>query len=118
MNQHAQEDSFPTAKSRGYRDSLDLGLAILAQKAAVGVTFPVAPPKRANTHYVQFHTSGFAEFCSFEAAREFYRDHINDFHPPRVLGAFYDEERDGLTEDESLAVQEVEQLRKPGRRSR
>ena len=105
------ESLFPTARARGYVDVIDLANAICAQKRAVGVTFPVAPPANLVTHYVQFGTSGFAEFGSFDAALGFYREHVNDRHPPRVLGAFYDEERDGLTEDETLAVQVVEQER-------
>jgi hypothetical protein len=114
MNARIHEDSFPTVPSRPARDVVDqvnaLCMAERQARAKRAQRIAAEPRYLVETGYQLRCTTHFVEFAK---ALEFLIDHIDDDQEPRLLGAGYDDESTGLTEDERDDVLEAREMRAP-----
>jgi len=97
------EDSFPT---RQFRDVVDMAnslcMEIRAKKLREEYAKRLRQTMRAIPYQVHFGVCHCQtqHFTTFGAALEFLSDHVDDEFMPALVGASFDGERSGLTEDE------------------
>jgi len=115
-------ESFPTAEARGYTDVVDLAnslcMEIRAKKLREEYAKSLRRTMRGLPYQVQFGVCHCQtqHFTSFAAALEFLADHVDDEFMPALVGACFDGERSGLTEDERELAWAVLDTRKASNR--
>jgi hypothetical protein len=113
------EDSPPLARPRVYKDVIDranaLCMEIRAKRQREEFAKSIRRTLRALPYQVHFgtHHCHTQHFSTFPLALEFLSDHVDDEFMPALVGASFDGERTGLTEDERELAAAVLDTRKP-----